>query len=477
MAGDDSAAAQPKPGKLDAENRTEQEKQGIEAGFEASEQQQSNGNDVRPALPPKPLPPSHQEVPKDGQGQTPGPVRFQPALPDPYCCCINACGCGPYEARHEDIDQVPYEIPFNPRWHKAKIVLMLLAVAVSAVIIGLSVATGYAAIGDRGRYYIHESAYIAGVSASAAILSLLFVVIEMLNLCLSRDRRGMHPGWLVIYNLVIGILAAAAFGIMIHYVNNVSGYDGWFRYFEDDHKAYEELTLFRILLGFDFALFFFHLILFIGACCETSQRNKARRAVQVIQIPFDPSQPLPEGFRYAAAPTTAQYPPTPQQVLAMRNAGCAPPPRPQRVSVHGVIPYITPEQAALYGGYYSPMPTPVQPQHPQQGRRSYGGYYAPAPHNPFAQPGPKRSSMRGGRASAVPAPGSEQANTQPAATLETKPDAPLPAVPTATAEPTPTQGSQKKTDIDISEKVLPEEPVSEKVVSEKVVSEKVVTEK
>ncbi|KAK4194140.1 hypothetical protein QBC40DRAFT_188867, partial [Triangularia verruculosa] len=183
------------------------------------------------------------------------------------------------------MDEVPYKVPFNPRWHKLKIVLMLLAVSFSAVIIGVSVATGYTPLGDPGRYYIHDSAYITGVSAAAAVLSLLFVALEMLNICLSKDRRGMHPGWLVTYNLVIGILAAAAFGIMIHYTTAVDGYDGWYRFFQDKRKANKELILFKVLLGFDFTLFLVHFILFIGACFESNQRNQARRAVQIVQVP------------------------------------------------------------------------------------------------------------------------------------------------------------------------------------------------
>ncbi|KAK0726460.1 hypothetical protein B0T21DRAFT_413790 [Apiosordaria backusii] len=487
MAGDDSAAAPPKTEKPEAEIGTVQEKQGNEAGQQAtSQQQQSDENGARPALPPRPLPPNHQEVVRGVQGQSPGPVRFQPPIPGTHPQAFIQQPYGPYEVRQGDDEAVPYEIPFHPQWHKAKIVLMLLAVAVCAVIIGLSVATGFTALGDYGRYYIHESAPITGVSASAAILSMLFVAIEMLTICLSRDRRGMHPGWLVTFNLFIGILAAAAFGIMVYYVTNVSGWDGWFRYFKDERKAYEELRLFRILLGFDITLFILHFILFIGACVEANQRQKARRAVQIIQVPFDPSQPLPEGFQYVAAPTTmqyppAQYPPTPQQAVAMRNGGYAPPQRqipPQRVSIHGVIPYITPQQAAMYGGYYAPMPTPGQPQPPQQVLGGLGGYYAPVPHNPAAQTAPRRSSRRGGRASVAAASGSGQANAQPRATRAPKLDAALPAIPAESAS-----AQQPKTEEVVSEKLeaaLPptpeappeptttQEPKTDEVVSEKV---------
>lgn len=200
MAGDDSAAAQPKPEEPKAEAGTEQKKQGVveavaeavpeasqpqqrdvsDAGQqqqesvpegsqqqqenvpEASQQQQTEVNDANPAPSP-----THQETQKGGQPSG-GAVRFD-TLPGPHPTAHLQPVFGTYDARREE-DEVPYEIPHNPKWHKVKIGLMLFAVAVSAVIIGLSVATGYISAGDYGYWYIHESAYISGVSASAVCL-------------------------------------------------------------------------------------------------------------------------------------------------------------------------------------------------------------------------------------------------------------------------------------------------------------------
>ncbi|KAK0660455.1 hypothetical protein QBC41DRAFT_41210 [Cercophora samala] len=501
MASDDSAAAQPNPGKPGAEIGTEQEKQGGEVAPEAAQQQQSDVNDARTTSPPRPLPPTHEETQKGGQGQSSTAVRFQPGLlPGPHPQALMPQTYGRYNPR-EDIDEVPYEIPHNPRWHKVKIGLMLVAVAFSAAIIGLSVATGYISTGDYGRYYIHQSAYITGVSASAAVLSLVFVVLEMLNICLSKDGLGMHPGWLVTFNLIIGILSAAGFGIMVYYLNDATARYGWRRYFEDQGLADKELALFKGLLAVDFLLFFLHLILFLGACAEANQRSRARMRLQIVEIPYDPSQPLPPGFQYATAPhPNLQYPPTAQQAAAMRHGGWVPSPQPQRVSVHGVIPYITPEQAAQYGGYYSPMPTPAPPQ---QTRPGPGGYYAPAPHNPFVKnapapaAAPKRSSMRGARATAATASGSGQGEAQTAAAAaavaagKTKqasnagkkreaplPEIPLPEVPAEEEEATAVQEQGKAKEV-VSEKAVKkeEEGVAEKAESREPYQEGSVDEK
>lgn len=205
MAGDDSAAAQPKLEEPKAEAGTEQKKQGVVEAVteavpeasqpqqsdvsdasqqqqenvpegsqqqqenvpEASQQQQTDVNDANPALSPTPLPPTHQETQKDGQPSG-GAVRFD-TIPGPHPTAHLQPVFGTYDARREE-DEVPYEIPHNPKWHKVKIGLMLFAVAVSALVIGLSVATGYISAGDSGYWYIHESAYMSGVSASAVCL-------------------------------------------------------------------------------------------------------------------------------------------------------------------------------------------------------------------------------------------------------------------------------------------------------------------
>ncbi|KAK4651968.1 hypothetical protein QC762_607173 [Podospora pseudocomata] len=520
MADDDSAAAQPKPEEPKAEAGTEQKKQGVveavaEAVPEASQpqqrdvsdasqqqqenvpegsqqqqenvpeasqqqqtevndaapQQQTDVNDANPALSPTPLPPTHQETQKGGQPSG-GAVRFD-TLPGPHPTAHLQPVFGTYDARREE-DEVPYEIPHNPKWHKVKIGLMLFAVAVSALVIGLSVATGYISAGDYGYWYIHESAYISGVSASAAILSLVFIVIEMLTMWFSKDHRGLHPGWLITFNLIVGALAVAGFGIMVHYVTNVGGYNGWSRYFDNQDTADKELALFQALLAFDFVLFFTHLVLFVGACGEAHQRNRARREVQIVEIPYDPSHPLPAGFQHVPHPTLQHPPlppppPPPTQQIPGSWAPQQPRRQPQRVSVHGVIPYITPEQAAQYGGYYSPMPTPAPPQQPQRVRTSQRGYYAPAPYNPFVQNAPapqqQRSSMRGARAAAgqgnVAA--AEKTTKPTSAATAGKKEAPLPEIPLPEV---PTEGEEEA----VAEKSEPAAQVE--VVTEKGVAEK-----
>lgn len=280
----------------------------------------------------------------------------------------------------------------------------------------------------------------------------------------SKDHRGLHPGWLITFNLVVGALAVAGFGIMVYYVTNVGGYDGWSRYFDNEDTADKELALFQALLAFDFVLFFTHLVLFVGACGEAHQRNRARREVQIVEIPYDPSHPLPAGFQYVPHPTL-QHPPPPPPTQQMPGSWVPQQPRrqPQRVSVHGVIPYITPEQAAQYGGYYSPMPTPAPPQQPQRVRTSQRGHYAPAPYNPFVQNAPapqqQRSSMRGARAAAgqgnVAA--AEKTTKRASAAAARKkemplPEIPLPEVPTEEEEEEG-KGEGKEREVVLSEKV------------------------
>lgn len=269
----------------------------------------------------------------------------------------------------------------------------------------------------------------------------------------SKDHRGLHPGWLITFNLVVGALAVAGFGIMVYYVTNVGGYDGWSRYFDNEDTADKELALFQALLAFDFVLFFTHLVLFVGACGEAHQRNRARREVQIVEIPYDPSHPLPAGFQYVPHPTL-QHPPPPPPTQQMPGSWAPQQPRrqPQRVSVHGVIPYITPEQAAQYGGYYSPMPTPAPPQQPQRVRTSQRGHYAPAPQQ-------QRSSMRSARAAAgqgnvaVAEKTTKRASAAAARKKEAPlPEIPLPEVPTEEEEEEG-KGKGKEREVVLSEKV------------------------
>lgn len=76
------------------------------------------------------------------------------------------------------------------------------------------------------------------------IFFFVFIVIEMLIMWFFKDYCGLYLGWLIIFNFVVGVFVVVGFGIMVYYVINVGGYDGWFWYFDNEDIVDKEFVFF-----------------------------------------------------------------------------------------------------------------------------------------------------------------------------------------------------------------------------------------
>jgi hypothetical protein len=162
MAGEDTRAAEPKPG----ESAQEQEK--VQAENEAGNQQPERGAQQQAQSQPSrplsqaPLPPAHFEMLKNQPLPAPPPqgVHFGPL---------------PYEADGESVD---FERPFYPRWHRAKIAFHSLSLVVCAVIFGMGITIGmFNAPYYLRSYDVGSADYELGTSGAAV----------------SRDHRSPFP--------------------------------------------------------------------------------------------------------------------------------------------------------------------------------------------------------------------------------------------------------------------------------------------
>ena len=127
MAGEDSAAAEPKPGQPSAgQEQGQTENQATTRRMER-EGQQENEAAPSPPLPPRPLPPlPFENTPKWQPSPQAQPSHFGRPLP-----------------AQQVLEPTKYERPHYPRWHVVKIIFGLLSLVVSVVIFGVGIALGF----------------------------------------------------------------------------------------------------------------------------------------------------------------------------------------------------------------------------------------------------------------------------------------------------------------------------------------------
>jgi hypothetical protein len=198
---------------------------------------------------------------------------------------------------------------------------------------------------------------------------------EFLKLWRSSKRRGLHPGSLVAFHLIIWLLAVVAVVVVAIYASDDSYY--YYSYprasrlaLSSQNRIYEQ-----VLLGFDCALLAIHFILFVGACVETNKLEKAKRKVVVVQVPVSVNGAYPGGQYPAYGPRQSFLPPPGWQPGQYPAPLVAPTP-PEASGGAGPAP---PPPAALYGGYYAPAPQNMAWAPAQQPGNAVPiqGYYAP----------------------------------------------------------------------------------------------------
>lgn len=173
-------------------------------------------------------------------------------------------------------------------------------------------------------------------------LALVWQTAEFITVCASSRHRGIHPGANVALHLIIWLITACALSFLAVYVaidqyNIDDGYDyGYYGYYDDYYNdslnwVKTIVAVEEAMLAFTVLLFLIHFTLFVRACVETHQYNRATRTIFI---------PMPMGQYgyYPPGPPIQQYPygmqPVPQQQMVQ--------PQPQM-----------PDQIHHYG-YYAP---------------------------------------------------------------------------------------------------------------------------
>jgi hypothetical protein len=245
--------------------------------------------------------------------------------------------------------------------------------------------------------------------------------IEFLTICLSKQRRGMHPGALVAFHLLIWLIALAAVVITAlfnseysYYFYDYPSYSSYSSYMQTD-LALQTSVYEQVLLGFDCTLLFIHFVLFIGACVETNRFELARKKTLVIRVPvYGGLQPGAQGV---------QYPPhLMSQVPPHFDQGAGP---------------VSPQTAPLYGRYYAPAPAPPpMAWTASQKQAHYGflqGYYASL-NPPAITVNPPAQNLPPGPPAPAAGSGSRSRRSQGQAQPQPQPQSPSPIQPPASQQ-------------------------------------------
>ncbi|KAL2264112.1 hypothetical protein VTK26DRAFT_1981 [Humicola hyalothermophila] len=307
-------------------------------------------------MPPRPLPPSHGE-----KGQ---PLPQYPVV-----------GFVPLAVQEEPVEPSNLDPESHPRWYKTKIALLVFSMLVSATTLGVAVAIGYVNWPYYTSPYTMPYSIEVGVAGTAAGCAILLAAVEFLCICCSKTGKGMPPGALVAFHLIIWLLAVCGVVLVTIILPSGPEYYGYWSYRGAKNDAPLELTttLHRVLLAFNAILIVVHFILFVGACVDTSRARAARKDTVVVQVPY----PYFRQYQWVAPPLGTQGPQYP--VLPMGQV----PAQPSQGT--GSVP---PQKLTPYHGYYAPAPPGAASKGPQLNNAPSQGYYAPVnvPTAPAAVP-------------------------------------------------------------------------------------------
>ncbi|KAJ2893825.1 hypothetical protein MKZ38_008207 [Zalerion maritima] len=328
----------------------------------------------------------------------------------------------------------PTEIPFNRRWHVAKTVVRGWSFLFATIIIILDIVlilkaneiyAQYLEDGDSIYAYYrgddYTIAFLLWVSSMPpAILVFAWDMAEFVTLCARRKTvgRGIHPGAHVGMDLIIWLVLTIIWGSLAAAISFLPEYYG-----SSDDQYISMASLRRLavtLIVLLILLFVIHFFLFVRACVETDQRNKAKRhareAIMVFPQPGAQHHPyyhLGQGQQ----PQASWFQPAPLS-NARRSAAGPPPNGSQPAGAPQVQP---PAQA--YGNYYAPQGQPQNPQFsgyyaPQNSQPPVSGYYAPKKGNSAdaSSPGPQMSQRTPPPAQAGPSRTSPPAQAGPSRT-------------------------------------------------------------
>lgn len=182
------------------------------------------------------------------------------------------------------VQQQPATVPFNRRWHIAKIVTRgwsaLLACLV--IILAITLTIELQKIADMDVSTPHITYYFVWLTSLVQSIFVLFWdVAEFITLCIRRKRngRGIHPAAHVAVDLILWLSLLISWSIfcgILSYESRYS-YDYNSGYIIEDEYSYTIYNLTLAIVVFLVLLSLIHFFLFVRACVETDQYRRARK--------------------------------------------------------------------------------------------------------------------------------------------------------------------------------------------------------
>lgn len=199
-------------------------------------------------------------------------------------------------------------------------------------------------------------------------MALIWQTAEFITVCASSRHRGIHPGANVALHLLIWLVAIVATSFMAVYVSldqsDVSYYSNtsnYYYYGAGELRWIKKIfAIEQAILAFTVLLLIIHFILFVRACIETHEYNKATRTVLV-------AVPMAQYGYYQAGP------PQPQMQYGMQQMAPQQQQMPQQYLTREQMAQQA-QQAQVYGYYAPPGPAPpgVAPPAPSHQAREHG---------------------------------------------------------------------------------------------------------
>ncbi|KLU81758.1 hypothetical protein MAPG_00839 [Magnaporthiopsis poae ATCC 64411] len=236
-------------------------------------------------------------------------------------------------------------------WYIAKLVLGSFIVVFDIILIAISAA--YLNI-----YPYYSASVYFSIVFSPALVSLGWQIAEFITVCVHKDRRGIHPGAHVGLHLLLWLSFASTVGLLgllisLHYSS--------FRYSTRRSYISDLEGLENAQMAFSVLNFILHFTLFVRFCIETNRRNKLPAGMIMVAAPASGMYFVPGGQpQYMAQAVPQPLGP------AMATGGAYNIPQQQQYLPQQQQQHLQSGHTSLYGGFYSPGPSPADKAVEQQ---------------------------------------------------------------------------------------------------------------
>ncbi|KAK1489153.1 hypothetical protein CCUS01_14622 [Colletotrichum cuscutae] len=185
--------------------------------------------------------------------------------------------------------QAPQEIPFNAKWHRAKIVIRGFNIAFSAIVLGISLSL---------IFYSFSSSFYLVFSGFPAAALVCWETSELITICARGGRRGIHPGAHVGMHLLFWLVFMVATGWEVANIILRDGPRSWVL------SGGQVTSMQDAVMAFTALLFIDNFTLFVRACIECKQRNA--RPPPVYMVPINGPPPMQPAGSYQPYPYSPQ---------------------------------------------------------------------------------------------------------------------------------------------------------------------------